>query len=127
MGFSHYCNYCHCCYYCIFYFYFLLSQYFWKDLFETFGNQCDVLMAGFCDSRDVFSRGCVILCVKRLRDFCVLRGCVIFLLILSGCMIYFSRGFLIFFVESLHDFFVKRLHDFFWVERLCDFICSEVA
>ena len=26
---------------------------FWKEQFDTFDNQCDVLRAAFCDSRDV--------------------------------------------------------------------------
>ena len=37
--------------------FFQLSQYFWKvqfDTFDTFDNQCDVLCAAFCDSRNVF-------------------------------------------------------------------------
>ena len=50
----------------------------------------------------VLLRGCVILCVERLREFGVWRGCGIFL------------------TRSL------RLHDlFFW--RLHDFVCGEVA
>ena len=32
----------------------LLSQFFWKEQFDTFDNRCDVLRAAFCDSRDVF-------------------------------------------------------------------------
>ena len=59
----------------------------------------------------------MILYVKRLRDFCVWRGCVIFLTH-SGCMIYFSGGGMIFFAERLRDFFVERLRDF---------LCEEVA
>ena len=57
----------------------------------------------------IFLRGCVILCVKRLRDLCVWRGCVIFLTQSLRCMINFSGGCIIFiFVERLRDFFVKR-------------------
>ena len=33
----------------------LLSQYFWKEQLDTFDNQCDVLRAAFCDSRDVYT------------------------------------------------------------------------
>ena len=33
--------------------FFLLSQYFWKQLFDTFDNRCDVLRGAFCDSRNV--------------------------------------------------------------------------
>ena len=47
--------------------FFLQSHFFWKEQFDTFDNQCDVLRATFCNSRDV--------CVKRLSDF-FLRGCV---------------------------------------------------
>ena len=32
----------------------LLSQFFWKEQFDTFDNGCDFLRAAFCDSRDVF-------------------------------------------------------------------------
>ena len=74
-----------------------LSQYFWKDQFDTFCNQCDVLRAAFCNSCDVFLRGCMILFVKRLHDFCVWRGCVIFL----TCSL------------RLNDLFFWRLHDIF--------------
>ena len=35
-------------------FFLKLYQYFWKQQFDTFDNQCDVLRAAFCDSRDVF-------------------------------------------------------------------------
>ena len=50
----------------------------------------------------IFLRDCVILCVERLRDFLVWRGCVIFL------------------TQSL------RWHAlFFW--RLPDFFCGEIA
>ena len=35
--------------------FFVLSQYFWKDQFDTFDYQCDILRAVFCDSRNVFS------------------------------------------------------------------------
>ena len=38
-----------------------LSQYFWKEQFDTFDNRCDVLRAAFCDSRNFF--------VERLHDF----------------------------------------------------------
>ena len=34
--------------------FFLLSQYFWKDKFDTFDNQCDVFRAAFCDSGNDF-------------------------------------------------------------------------
>ena len=48
----------------------ILSQYFWKEQFNTFDNLCDVLRAAFCDSCNVFVwRGCMILFVDRLRDF----------------------------------------------------------
>ena len=30
-----------------------LSPYFWKEQFDTFDNQCDVLRAAFCDSHNV--------------------------------------------------------------------------
>ena len=33
---------------------YLLSQYFRKEQFDLFDNQCDVLRAAFCDSLDVF-------------------------------------------------------------------------
>ena len=39
--------YCHCCH-------FYFSKFFWKELFDTFDNICDVLRAAFCNSRDVF-------------------------------------------------------------------------
>ena len=61
---------------------------------------------------------CVILCVERLRDFCVWRGCVIFLtnsLRLHGL-----------FLWRLRDYCAERLRDFL-VERLHDFLCEEVA
>ena len=42
-------------------------------------------------------RGCVILCVERLHDFCMVRGCMIFL--------------------RFHDFSHSlRLHDFLFLE-----------
>ena len=60
----------------------------------------------------------MILSVERLHDFCVWRGCVIFL----------THSL------KLHDLFFWRLHDFFvverlrdFLERLCDFFCGEVA
>ena len=59
----------------------------------------------------------MILCVERFRDFGVLRGCVIFSLAHSGCMIHF------FFAERLRDIFVESLHDFF-VKRLHDLLCE---
>ena len=40
-----------------FIFFYLLSQFFWKEQFDTFDNGCDVLRAAFCDSRDVFFVG----------------------------------------------------------------------
>ena len=43
-------HYYHCCQYWT-----NLSQYFWKQQFYTFDNQCDVLRAAFCDSHDVFT------------------------------------------------------------------------
>ena len=42
--------------------------------------------------------------MERLRDFCVWRGCVIFLTD-SSCMIYFSGSCMIFFALRLCDFF----------------------
>ena len=36
--------------------FFLITHYFWKEKFDTFDNQCDVLRAASCDSRDVFRR-----------------------------------------------------------------------
>ena len=81
----------------------------------------------------------MILCVERLHDFCVRRGCMIFLrlydfshsLAHSGCIIYFFlrlcdflwRGCVNFFVESLCDLSVERLHDLFFTESLRDFVC----
>ena len=47
----------------------------------------------------VLLRGCVILCVERLREFFVWRGFVIFFTY-SGCMIYVSGGCDIFFAEG---------------------------
>ena len=32
----------------------ILAQYFWKEQFDTFANQCDVHKTAFCDSRYVF-------------------------------------------------------------------------
>ena len=93
--------------------------------FEKCDNQCDVLRAALCDSRDVLLRGCVILCVKRLHDFCACRGCVIFLrlhdssqsLTHSGCMIDFFWRLLNFFLwRGCVNFFLERLHDFFGIE-----------
>ena len=64
----------------------------------------------------------MILCVERLHDFCVYRGCVIFLTH-SGCLIYFCG---VFFVERLRDFFVEGLGDLLYEEvALC--LCEEVA
>ena len=34
----------------------ILAQYFWKEQFDTFDNQCDVHKAGFCDSHSVFMK-----------------------------------------------------------------------
>ena len=34
----------------------ILAQYFWKEQFDTFDNQCDVHKAAFCDSRYVFMK-----------------------------------------------------------------------
>ena len=43
---------------------------FLEEQLDTFDNRCDVLLAAFCNSRDVFvRRGCMIFGVKRLRDF----------------------------------------------------------
>ena len=98
---------------------------------------------------DFFKRGCVILCVERLHDFCVWRVCMIFFpsLTHSGCITqvtwFFCGGCVIFFAEKLRDFWckevgcffcgedawfflVERLQDFF-VERLYDFECVEVV
>ena len=48
----------------------IFFQYFWKEPFDTFDNQCHVLRAVLCDSRDVFvERLRDFFCVKRLRDF----------------------------------------------------------
>ena len=77
-----------------------ITQYFWKQQFDAFGNQCDVLRAAFAILAMFLWRGCmiillliccVILCVERLHDFLVWRGCVIFLTH-SDCMIYFSQS-----------------------------------
>ena len=75
-------------------------------------------------------RGCMILCVERLHDFCVCRGCVNFLThslrlcdlfsgscvifsLRSGCVICLLRDCVIYCVKRLHDFCVKRLRDFY--------------
>ena len=34
----------------------ILAQYFWKEQFDTFDNQCDVHKPVFCDSRYVFMK-----------------------------------------------------------------------
>ena len=62
--------------------------------------------------------GCMILWVEKLRDFCVWRGCVIFLTHSHDLFFWRLRNF---FAERLHDFFVERLCDFF-VESLRDFL-----
>ena len=92
-----------------------------------FSGQCFAILTMFVERlhdffqvdrlRDFFLlRGCVVLCVERLHDF-VCRGCMIILTHSlthhSGCMIFFSGGGVIYFVERLHDFFVERLCDFF--------------
>ena len=38
-----------------FFFFYLLSQHFFKLQFYTFDTRCDVLRAAFCDSRNVLS------------------------------------------------------------------------
>ena len=78
-----------------------------------------------------------------LRDFCVWRGCRIFLTpslrlhdscLRSSCD-FFWGDCMIFCVERLLDIFLKRLHDlvveslsvFCFVEIFCDYLFEEVA
>ena len=81
----------------------ILSQFFFSSP-QHLDNR-PTLRAAFRNSCDVFLRGCVILCVEMLHDFCVWRGCVIFL------------------TQSLrlHDLFFWRLPDLFFAGRLGDF------
>ena len=109
----------------------LLSQYFWKEQFDTFDNRCDILRAAFCHSRDVFLRlhdfshslphsGCMIFFLEVLWFFC---KDVAWILLWKACVI--------FCVERLHDFFLaERLPNFFW-RRGCMifvfFVCAGCA
>ena len=54
--------------------FFLLSQYFRKEHFDTFDNRCYVLRAAFCDSRDVFGEVAQLsYSLTRVPDFFLLR------------------------------------------------------
>ena len=47
-------------------FFFLLSQYFWKEQFVTHDNRCDFLRAASCDSRDIFNNDVLSYCTNNL-------------------------------------------------------------
>ena len=73
-------------------------------------------------------RGCAIFFNKRLHDFCLLRGCMIF--VWRGCVIFLNHS-----LTQPEWFFLRRgcviflLRDcvIFCVKRLLDFLCEEVA
>ena len=50
-------------------FFFIITQYFLEEQFDTFDNQCDVLRVAFCVSRDVFLKVAWFFVVERVRDF----------------------------------------------------------
>ena len=81
---------------------------------------------------DLIKRCCVILCMERLHDFCMWRGCVIllthsltqvagFFSSSGGCVIFFCREVLWFFCWKIAWFFVWRCCLIFFVKRLHDF------
>ena len=122
----------------------VLSQYFWKEQFDTFDNRCDVLRAAFCDSCDVFvERLHDLFLAERLHDsycwefawFCVWRGCVIFVLLFVEVTWFFCGEVAWFFCAELACFCCEEVGWFFldgkvaWFleKRLCDFVHEEVA
>ena len=80
-----------------------------------------------------FWRGSVILCVERLRHFCVWRGCVIFVcgevvgFFLTNSLRlhdFFSGGSVCFFSRRFCVIFFERLHDFLLCRACIIFLCS---
>ena len=82
---------------------------------------------------DFKKRGCVIFCMERLHDFCVRRGCVIFvthslrlhdLIFSGGCIFFFCWEVMWFFVKRLHYLLCEE-HALFILWRGCMIFCEE--